>query len=98
MDLKGPTPKVDFPSILSPFRIGPHLLKNRLVALPVFTGFAHPEGQVSSLLKAFHFAYKYTWSTLKAVWELCGKNCPKSAKVWKISQNVENSDSMISIC
>jgi len=50
MDLKRPTPKVDFPSILSPFRIGSHLLKNRLVALPVFTGFAHPEGQVSSLL------------------------------------------------
>ncbi len=50
MDLKGPTPEVEFPSILSPARIGPHLLKNRLVALPVFTGFAHPEGQVSSLL------------------------------------------------
>ena len=50
MDLKGPTPEVEFPAILSPARIGPHLLKNRLVALPVFTGFAHPEGQVSSLL------------------------------------------------
>jgi hypothetical protein len=35
--------------------------------------------------------------TLNAVWGLCGENCPKSAKVWKISQNVENSDSMISV-
>jgi hypothetical protein len=31
------------------------------------------------------------------VWGLCGENCPKSAKVWKISQNVENSDLMISV-
>jgi hypothetical protein len=45
-----PSGKVEFPSILSPARIGPHLLKNRLVALPVFTGFTHPEGQISSLL------------------------------------------------
>jgi hypothetical protein len=34
---------------------------------------------------------------LAIVWGLCGENCPKSAKVWKISQNVENSDSMISV-
>jgi hypothetical protein len=31
------------------------------------------------------------------VWGLCGENCRKSAKVWKISQNVENSDLMISV-
>ena len=47
--------------------------------------------------KTLHFAYKYTWRIPAAVWGLCGENCPKSAKVWKISQNVESSDSMISI-
>jgi hypothetical protein len=26
------------------------------------------------------------------VWGLCGENCPKFAKVWKIIQNVENRD------
>ena len=31
------------------------------------------------------------------VWGLCGENCPKSVKVWKINQNVENTDSMISV-
>lgn len=30
--------------------LGPHRLRNRLVALPVFTGYAHPGGWVSSLL------------------------------------------------
>ena len=40
-------------------------------------------------LKPVHFAYQYTWRILKAVWGLCGKNRPKSAKVWKISKNVE---------
>jgi 2,4-dienoyl-CoA reductase (NADPH2) len=35
---------------LSPFALGPYRLKNRIVALPVYTGYAHPGGQVSSLL------------------------------------------------
>jgi hypothetical protein len=40
-------------------------------------------------LKTLHFAYKYIWRIPAAVWGLCGENCPKSAKVWKISKNVE---------
>jgi 2,4-dienoyl-CoA reductase-like NADH-dependent reductase (Old Yellow Enzyme family)/nucleotide-binding universal stress UspA family protein len=38
------------PTILSPLGIGPLRLKNRLVALPVFTGYAYPDGSVSPLL------------------------------------------------
>ena len=38
------------PFLFRPFDIGPLRLKNRIVALPVHTGFAHPDGQVSSLL------------------------------------------------
>ncbi|MBW2066288.1 MAG: hypothetical protein JRJ03_15365 [Deltaproteobacteria bacterium] len=37
-------------SIFSPIRVGPHELRNRLVALPVYTGYAHPGGRVSALL------------------------------------------------
>jgi len=36
------------PSLFSPFRLGRLQMKNRLVALPVHTGFAHPDGFVSS--------------------------------------------------
>ena len=36
--------------IFTPSQIGHHKLKNRLVALPVFTGYAHPDGRVSSLI------------------------------------------------
>lgn len=36
--------------IFSPLRVGPITLKNRLVALPVYTGYAHPGGRVSALL------------------------------------------------
>jgi 2,4-dienoyl-CoA reductase-like NADH-dependent reductase (Old Yellow Enzyme family) len=39
-----------FPTLFSPFLIGPCVLKNRLVALPVFTGYAHPDGKVSALM------------------------------------------------
>ena len=39
-----------FPTLFSPFLIRPCLLKNRVVALPVFTGYAHPDGKVSTLL------------------------------------------------
>ncbi|MDP2643628.1 MAG: hypothetical protein Q8P24_01680 [Desulfobacterales bacterium] len=37
-------------TIFSPFKLGPHVLKNRLVALPIFTGYAFPSGQVSPVL------------------------------------------------
>ena len=37
-----------FAAIFSPFRLGPCRLKNRLVALPVYTGYAYPDGSVSS--------------------------------------------------
>ena len=33
-----------------------------------------------------------------SMWGLCGENCPKSAKVWKISKNMEFKIHMISIC
>jgi 2,4-dienoyl-CoA reductase (NADPH2) len=36
--------------LFTPFAIGPLTLKNRLVALPVFTGYALPDGLVSDLL------------------------------------------------
>lgn len=42
--------KVNFAAIFSPFRLGPHPLKNRLVALPVYTGYAYPDGRVSPQL------------------------------------------------
>lgn len=38
------------PTILTPFQMGAHRLQNRLVALPVFTGYARPDGRVSDLL------------------------------------------------
>jgi len=37
-------------TIFSPFRLGPYQLTNRLVALPVFTGYAYPDGRVSPQL------------------------------------------------
>lgn len=40
-------------ALFRPFRIGPLRLKNRIVALPVHTGFAYPDGRVSSLLLDF---------------------------------------------
>ena len=36
--------------LFTPFRLGPCRLKNRLVALPVFSGYARPDGRVSELL------------------------------------------------
>lgn len=35
-------------AIFSPFQLGPYQLKNRLVALPVYTGYAYPDGRASS--------------------------------------------------
>jgi 2,4-dienoyl-CoA reductase-like NADH-dependent reductase (Old Yellow Enzyme family)/nucleotide-binding universal stress UspA family protein len=43
------------PSIHTPLPLGPYLLKNRLVALPVFTGYAYPDGRVSPMLES-HYA------------------------------------------
>ena len=37
-------------AIFSPFNIGPLALKNRLVSLPVYSGYAHSDGRVSSML------------------------------------------------
>jgi 2,4-dienoyl-CoA reductase-like NADH-dependent reductase (Old Yellow Enzyme family)/nucleotide-binding universal stress UspA family protein len=39
-----------FDALFRPFRIGSHQLPNRLVALPVFTGYAFPDGSVSPFL------------------------------------------------
>ncbi|MBU2498720.1 MAG: universal stress protein [Proteobacteria bacterium] len=42
--------------IFSEFQLGPHTLKNRLIALPVFTGYALPDGQASDML-VDHYAH-----------------------------------------
>ena len=42
--------KMPTPTIHTPLQMGPHLLKKRVVALPVFTGYANPDGSVSALL------------------------------------------------
>jgi len=39
-----------FPTLFSPFRVGHYQLRNRVIALPVFTGYAHPDGNVSALM------------------------------------------------
>jgi len=36
--------------LFTPFQLGLHTLKNRLVALPLFTGYAMPDGRVSPLI------------------------------------------------
>lgn len=41
---------METPTIHTPLQMGPYRLKNRLVALPVFTGYAGPDGCVSPLL------------------------------------------------
>jgi 2,4-dienoyl-CoA reductase-like NADH-dependent reductase (Old Yellow Enzyme family) len=43
------------PTIQTPLPLGPYALKNRLVALPVFTGYAYPDGSVSPMLQS-HYA------------------------------------------
>lgn len=42
--------ELKFAALFSPFRLGPYPLKNRLVALPVYTGYAYPDGRVSPQL------------------------------------------------
>ncbi|MGD1974672.1 MAG: universal stress protein [Desulfobacterales bacterium] len=39
-----------FSALFSPIKVGGHLFKNRLVGLPIYTGYAHPGGWVSQLL------------------------------------------------
>ena len=46
--------KTGYPFLFSPLRVGLHQMKNRLVALPVHTGFAHPDGRVSSWMTEFY--------------------------------------------
>lgn len=48
MDETAPKKQHDMLTLFSPLRLGPCLLHNRLVALPVHTGFAHPDGYVSA--------------------------------------------------
>ena len=37
-------------TLFKPYSLGPYVLKNRLAALPVFSGYAHADGSVSSLM------------------------------------------------
>lgn len=43
-----------FPMLFSPFAVGRCRLKNRIVALPVHTGFAYPDGRISPLMRSFY--------------------------------------------
>ncbi|WDP90709.1 MAG: hypothetical protein HUN04_13790 [Desulfobacter sp.] len=47
-------PPQGFPHLFSPLACGPLTLKNRLVALPVHTGFACPDGRVSTWMEKFY--------------------------------------------
>ncbi len=42
------------PTIHTPMTLGGHRLRNRLVALPVFTGYAFPDGGVSPMLRSHY--------------------------------------------
>ena len=46
--------KNNYPILFSPLKVGKHFLSNRLVALPVHTGFAHTDGRVSSWMIKFY--------------------------------------------
>lgn len=46
--------KVSYRSLFSPLDVGRYQIKNRLVALPVYTGFAHTDGSVSSWMVDFY--------------------------------------------
>jgi 2,4-dienoyl-CoA reductase (NADPH2) len=41
-------------ALFSPFWIGPLKLRNRLIGLPVFTGYAYPDGKVSALMIEYY--------------------------------------------
>jgi hypothetical protein len=42
------------PSIFSPINVGGYLFKNRLVPIPIYTGYSHPGGWVSNLILKSH--------------------------------------------
>jgi 2,4-dienoyl-CoA reductase (NADPH2) len=42
------------PTIFSPFKLGPYRLKNRLVGLPVYSGYAYPDGRISPQIIAHY--------------------------------------------
>ena len=46
--------KAGLPFLFSPFKIKGHKLRNRIVALPVHTGFAYPDGRVSPWMVKFY--------------------------------------------
>jgi len=45
---------MNYPSLFTPLKLGKYEIKNRLVALPVHTGFAHTDGSVSSWMVDFY--------------------------------------------
>jgi 2,4-dienoyl-CoA reductase (NADPH2) len=53
--------------LFTPFQLGPHLLINRLVALPVFSGYALPDGRVSDLMIAHYTALARTGAAMVVV-------------------------------
>jgi len=46
--------KQEYPYLFSPLKVGKYLIKNRVIALPVHTGFAHRDGRVSSWMINFY--------------------------------------------
>jgi len=46
--------KTEYPLLFKPLKVGKHLIGNRLVALPVHTGFAHKDGRPSSWMIDFY--------------------------------------------
>ena len=50
VDRRGAEQKVDTRSIFNTVNVGPYQLGNRLVSLPLYTGYAHTDGRVSSLM------------------------------------------------
>jgi len=46
--------KNNYPALFSPLPVGKYIFRNRLVALPVHTGFAHTDGRVSSWMVDFY--------------------------------------------
>lgn len=46
--------KTHYPFLFSPLQVGKYIIRNRVVALPVHTGFANIDGSVSSLMMDFY--------------------------------------------
>ncbi len=46
--------KIHYPFLFTPLQVGKYLIQNRVVALPVHTGFAHIDGSVSSWMMDFY--------------------------------------------